>query len=158
MQDIFDIQWFFLWFLFSSQYFLLLWVVIFFAWYYFLLRYYLSGKYNNEIKDQKQTEKIENNNDILTQRLHYLFANITVFSPSIFYREVWIFLRKCMIEEYGDKNISFMTGDEIKRNFPSKYWEIFQEVYLYEFDSSKVDSIEKREKILKNISQKFKKD
>ncbi len=151
MTEIFDIKTSFFGIFLSYQYVFLFFFVVFLSGYYFLLEWYLRSHKSTKI--YKTPENMWETTHHISQHFLYLKNHIETFEKSIFYREVGLYIRKCIFEIYGDSNIFFMTYSEIAELYPSKYQWIFGEVYLFEFDAQKKDSLEKRLEILKKIEE-----
>lgn len=145
MTDIFDIKTFIFWFLYSGDYFFIFWVVIFFIFFYIILHYFFDRKSFVDIN----TEAIEN--EKIRKRLEYLIENIDSFSRNIFYREVGIFLRLLIYKKTQDRQIFFMTLQEIQKKIKDEYYILLQEVYYLEFNKNLEDNFEIRKKILEKI-------
>lgn len=145
MTDIFDIKTFIFWFLYSFDYFFIFWVVVFLVIFYLILYYFFDRKPVVNIN----TEAIEN--EKIRKRLEYLIENIDNFSKNIFYREVGLFLRLLIYKKTQDRQIFFMTLQEIQKNFKNEYYTLLQEVYYLEFNKNLEDNFEKRKKILEKI-------
>lgn len=145
MKDIYDIQTFLFGFLYSGDYFFILFWVIFFAAFYFLLQYFFWFKWEMN----KKIEKVED--DGLKERLRYLVDNISSMERDIFYREVGVFLKTAIYKEFQDKSVFFMTLSEIEKHFANSYNSILKEVYYLEFDGKREDSLDIRKNILKKI-------
>lgn len=151
MAEIFDIKTSFFGIFVSYQYVFLFFVVVFLSAYYFLLEFYL--------RSQKTTVPISLSqkswNEVSDESQHFLYLknHIENFERALFYREVGLYIRKCIFEIYGDTNIFFMTYTEIAQHYPSKFQWIFGEVYMFEFDAQKKDTLEKRWEILHKIEE-----
>ena len=145
--DIYDIKTIFFWFIYSLDYFIIIFIIVFFIWFYFLLNYFLYLPRKENFKK----EIIVNDEDLMWRRLKYIQDNIANFSKEVFYREFSLFIKTLIFNVYKDKSIFFMTLDEIEKKYKSKYIEIFKEVYFLEFDKSKEDNINIRNNLLSKV-------
>ncbi len=151
MEDIFDIKFLDVAFLFSYEYLFLLWLIVFFGLYYFIAVKYFSlhNSQKKVVENILSAQEMSENE----QRMQYLEKHIWDFDRGLFYREVWLFLRKCMFDIFWENQIYFMTATELVWKFPSKYQSIFLVVYQKEFDSQSEDSLKIRQEILQKIRQ-----
>ena len=151
MEDIFDIKFLNFAFLFSYEYLFLLWLIVFFGFYYLVAVKYFSlhNSQKKEVEYNPSSQEINENE----QRIQYLEKHIWDFDRGLFYREVGLFLRKCMFDIFWENQIYFMTATELVSRFPSKYQSIFFVVYKKEFDAQSEDSLEVRKEILQKIRE-----
>lgn len=145
MDDIYDIKLILFRFIYSIEYIAIILIVIFLFLFYFLLKF--SFKEKKEINIE--TKYIINNQ--IKKRLDYLIQNIELMSREIFYREVWMFLKFIIENNFDNNRVYSMTLTEIEKYFKTWDFDILKEVYFLEFNSNLEDSFEVRKNILEKI-------
>ncbi len=153
MTDIFDIKLLIFWTLFSLKYILFWGIILFLVIYYFLLQYYLVKKTTSSVV--VEAIPVENTFDI-EKKLHYLSLYVESFETWFFYAELSRILREYVFHLYQDEKIFVCTAQELKENYSHPFQEIFEQVYLYEFDPSQADSFEQRKDIIQKILNIYK--